>query len=792
MTTPKNPIWRITKRLLKWFLICVFTLLFLVIAGILSVYGYYRHIVGMTPGTLEVNLQPGVVGSLVNPFIGTGGVPWLCAYDSPAATTPFGMVRLGPDTASILINTVALNASGYYYGDNKIIGFSHTRLLGADALEGGHFRFFPTTGARVEKMRGRERFARFSHQDETAFPGYYAVRLPKEQILAELTATPRVGVHRYTFPKNETPHILVDVSSMLGNRKGEIGMARILPASQEIEGSVRTFGSFASRYGGLDVFFVARFSQPFNSYGTWTGKVFFPGAHKAQGNDIGVDVAFAAQGREQEVEARVALSYVSIDNARLNLEAEAAGKSFTEVANSARDAWEQRFSLIRIEGGSAQEKRIFYTALYHAFQMPTLFNDVNGEYRGFDRAVHKAEGFQYFTDFSLWDTFRTVHPLYNLIAREDQRDMLRSLVEMAKAGGSLPRWPAGCGYTNCMMGTPADAMVAEAYLKGVRDFDIQTAYAAMRQTALEGPPKGSKFAGRACLDLYLKHGYCPSEKMSKAVSETLEFAYEDHALSLLARELGHKEDAETFAAHGQFYRNLWNPKTQYFQPKDTAGNFSTEFRPLLLTYMDSGGKYTDDYCEGSALQWRWDVPFDGDGLVSLFKSKEYFASELDEFFAKSNKTVGEWNPGPYYWQGNEPDIHAVYLFNHAGRPDLTQKWVRSILDTKYSDDYVGLDGNDDGGTLSAWYVFSALGFYPVAGTTRYELGAPLFAKAEVRIGEASLEIVAANHSAKNLYVQKVSLNGARLERTWFDHSEIVHGGTLKFEMGETPPARKPE
>ncbi len=777
------------KRFLKWLLRILCVLVLLPILGTLAVWGMYYNVVRAKPGALHVSVAPAELGAKVNPFIGTGGVPWMCAHDTPAATTPFGMVRIGPDTASLLINQTGLNRAGYFFGDNKIIGFSHTRLVGGDTLEGNVFRVFPTVESRAEKARGKDRFARFSHWEETAFPGYYAVRLPKDNVLVELTATPRVGLHRYTFRKDEPPHLLLDVTSAPGDRTCKDGVAMVLPDAHEIEGTVRTFGSFSGRYGGLDVFFVARFSDPFTKFGTWNGTRFTPGADSAAGDHIGVDLGFEKRGGERAIELRVALSYVSMANARMNLEAEApATRSFEDVYAAARDAWESRLSLIRVQGGTERQQRIFYTALYHAFQMPTWFNDVNGEYTGFDRAVHKAEGFRYYTDFSLWDSFRTVHPLYNLIARRDQRDMMASLVEMAKAGGCLPRWPSGCGYTNCMLGTPADAAVSEAYLKGVRDFDIETAYKAMRQTALVGVPAGSRFAGREGLEWYLKYGYCPSDKMGESVAATLEYGWSDRALSLLAAELGHKEDAELFAQHTRFYRNVWNPATQHFEPKDTQGEFPKERNFLVLSYLDSKHRYTRGYVEGSGEQWRWAVPYDAEGLISLFSSREYFVSELETYFAKSKPRVGNWNPGPYYWHGNEPYIHAAYLFNAAGRPDLTQKWVRWALDKRYNDDYVGLDGNDDGGTLSSWYVLSALGFYPIAGTTRYELGSPLFAKAEVNMGEKVLTVVAENNSTDNIYVQKAWLNDAPLDRTWFTHDEIAQGGTLRFEMGAMPPA----
>jgi predicted alpha-1,2-mannosidase len=772
------------KRILKWVLIIALTLVIVPVVVLLGIWGTYRSVVGTTPGALETALKPGKLGTGVDPFIATGGFPWMCGHDSPAATLPFGMVRLAPDTASLFTNEQGLNRSGYFYGDNKIIGFSHSRLLGADAQEGGVFRIFPSTSLLDGKKPDEERFARFSHSEETAFPGYYAVRLPEENILVELTATTRTGVHRYTFPGGTMPHLILDGSSVLGDKRSEGGAITILPGQREVEGSIRIYGSFSGRYDGLDVYFVARFNQPIAGHGTWTAGEFSTNSTAARGDDIGADLSFAAGEKEQVVEARLALSYVSIANARQNLDAEAGGKTFEEIYAQARDQWEGHLSRAQIEGGSEAQRRIFTTALYRSLQMPTTFNDVNGEYTGFDRAVHTApEGTTYYTDFSLWDSFRTVHPLYNLIARREQQDMMVSLVEMGKAGGCLPRWPSGAGYTNCMFGTPADVAVSEAWLKGVRDFDIEAAYGMMRQTGLTGKPAGTKFAGREGLEYYLQYGYCPSDKMSDAVSATLEYSWCDHALSLLAAGLGKTEDAAIFARHAQSYRNVWDPNRLFFVPRDAAGMFTDKFDPLVLSYTDSGREYTQDFVEGSAMMWRWGVPFDGEGLVSLFPSKEQFVAELEDYFEQSNDYVGHWYPGSHYWHGNEPYFHAAYLFNAAGRPDLTQKWVRHLLETKYADHYAGLDGNDDGGTLSAWYVFSALGFYPIAGTPRYEIGAPLFAKTTLDLGDGkSLNVIADQYAPENRYVESVSLNGKLLERTYFTHDEIAEGGELRFTM----------
>ncbi|GMW01777.1 MAG: hypothetical protein AMXMBFR84_29140 [Candidatus Hydrogenedentota bacterium] len=783
------------KRALKWMAIATLLLVLCVLSVPLSIYGYYQYRVSATPGSLTLAVVPTARNAKVNVFLGTGGIPWMCAHNTPGATTPFGMVRLAPDTAGIVTSAKGYNRSGYFYGDNKIIGFSHTRLVGADAHEGGVFRTFPSRDSKIHLDRSDNRSLAFSHKYESATPGLYTLYLAERSVLVELAATPRVGVHRYSFDPRESdaPHLLLDIASTLGGRRAENARVRILPETREVEGQVTIHGSFSGRYDGLTAYFSARFDHDFAVTGTRTGVGYTPHALVASGQPCEADLEFnSADNGPTVIEMRLGISYTSIENARQNLAAEAGpDKTFEFLAAVARDAWDERLGRIQIQGGTETQQRIFHTALYRAFHMPTAFNDVNGEYTGFDRAVHNALGFTYYTDMSLWDTCRTAQPLYYLIARSEARDMMISLVEMAKAGGCLPRWPSGAGYTNCMLGTPADIAVTEAYLKGIRGFDAEAAYQFMRQTALSGKPEGTRFAGREGLEHYLDYGYCPSDKMRESVAATLEFACEDNAIALLAKALGHDADADVFANHAQNYRNVWNPQRQFFDAKDSTGRFQKEFNPLKLTYTDRGGRYTHAYVEGSAWQWRWFVPHDPEGLVSLFKSKEYFVEELNTFFAKSNSNVGNWNPGPYYWHGNEPDIHAVYLFNAAGRPDLTQKWVRHILNAKYSDDYVGLDGNDDGGTLSSWYVFSALGFYPVCGTTRYEIGSPLFSRAVINMGDAKLTVSAPRNSPENIYVQHVQLNGNTLDRWWFTHDEIAQGGTLTFEMGPHPIINSP-
>jgi predicted alpha-1,2-mannosidase len=776
-------------KIVRWIIWPFGLALMLIVLFLGGVWIKYQVIVGGEPGDLQGAKKPAYpIIEKVNPFIGTGGFPpWVCAYNFPGASVPFGLVRLGPETASIVTHDRTHSTSGYYYGDNKILGFSHTRLVGTGATDGGHILVLPRMGEVGEEVFDDAPFSRFSHNKEQAFPGYYAVQLKKPDVLVELTATGRVGLHRYTFHGADIPRIRMDVSNALGGKRSEEGQVTLNPTTGELEGSIRTFGSFGSRFGGLKVYFVARVSAPVSSFGTWNESGFVIGRSTSSGNTVGVEMSFERYNQPQVVELRVALSHVSIENARENLETEVGNSEFDHVLLNAQRSWARKLSVIEIEGGTPQQETIFLSALYRSFQMPTVFTDVNGEYFGFDKAVHLAEDFDYYTDLSLWDTFRTLHPLYNLVARREQGHMMRSLEEMGRAGGYLPRWPSGNGYTNSMLGTPADVAITEAWLKGITNFDVEFTYDLMKKTALASTPEGSAFSGRRGNDDCIECGFCPADRMEQAVSRTLEYAWSDHSIGLLARSLGREEDAVFFEKKSKAYKEVWNPDTRYFHPRNADGTFVSEFKPLLLTYLDFDREYTDDYVEGSALQWRWMVPFDPEGLISLFGSKEVFADALNDFFEKSDPGMATFSPGSYYWHGNEPDIHAAYLFNAADRPDLAQKWTRWIMDNKYGTDYIGLDGNDDGATLSAWYILSALGFYPIAGTDIYQIGSPIFRKVKINMGDCLLEVVVDNHAPENIYVQQLWLNDKLLNRHWFKHSEIADGGQIRFEMGPIPP-----
>jgi len=419
--------------------------------------------------------------------------------------------------------------------------------------------------------------------------------------------------------------------------------------------------------------------------------------------------------------------------------------------------------------------------------MPTDFTDVNGQYLGFKEQVGTADGFTYRTDMSIWDTYRTEHPLLNLIAPDIQRDCLKSLVRMARIDGTLPRWPSGTGETGSMFGTPASMVVAESYLKGITDFEVEEAYGYMKNTSLQILAEGTR--AQSDVQAFKDYGYVPADNQDISVSKTLELAWSDGSTALLANALGKTEDAALFTNKSMGYKNIFNPETQYFQGRYIDGSWVTPLLPNFTSYYDEilPKEVSSAYCEGSARQWRWSAPQDTAGLIGLFKNKSYFVSELDQFMADASKDRAALNPGGGYWQGNQHDIHALYLFDDAGRPDLAQKWARWALAERHSTDVNGLDGNDDGGTLSAWYVLSAVGLYPVAGSDRYWIGSPNVDKAEINLGTGKiLTVVAENQSAENIYVQSVTLNGVRLTEPSIVHAQIAGGGTMTFVMGPSP------
>ncbi len=724
----------------------------------------------------------------VDPFIGTGGIPWASGMVFPGATVPFGMVRLSPDTSfpfGIVIGS--MGTGGYYYGHNHLLGFSHTRLSGTGATEGGFLRVIPAR-AGADHRRRYVQPIRLSHEKEEAAPGYYAVELESLGVVAELTATTHVGVHRYTFGPGEPPLLLLDATSILGSDRGvSEGRIEVHEDTREIVGAARLFGAFSGRYGGLKGYFVARSTMPFTLLGTWQGDSFFSNAPSAEGNDVGAVLRLSDRDTITTVELKVGLSFVSLENARLNLDAEVGDKDFASIKAQAEDTWQEALDVIRILSKDTKVKKIFYTALYHCLLMPTHFTDVNGHYLGFNREIGIADDFTYVTDLSLWDTFRNEHALLLLIAPEMQRNSIKSLIRMARSGGTLPRWPAGGGYTGSMLGTPADMVIAESYAKGLDDFEVQEAFEYMKRTALAPAPPGAD--GREGIAHCISCGYCPADRMEASVARTLEYAWADASIARLARMLHQDDDASLFTERSRAWRDQWNPETRYFQPRNEDGTWVEPFFPDMTTYIDEllGTNFVDAYVEGSPKHWRWVVPQDPQGLIALFGSPECFVSELEAFMEGASPKRGDVYPGPNYWHGNEHDFHAPYLFNEAGRAERTQKWVRWVLTDRYGTGPDGLDGNDDGGALSAWYVFSALGFYPIAGTDSYWLGSPIIEEGTIRLPcGATLRIIAEKQDPSHHYVQRVTLNGEQVCTPRLTHQQIALGGVLKFVMGPDP------
>ena len=709
--------------------------------------------------------QAGTYGQYVNAFIGTGGIPWMCGMLSPAAAAPFGCVRLGPDTCAAG-GTAALktNTSGYYYEHRHMLGFSCGRLSGTGARDYGMFRITPAAGHTGKKPRALA----FSHRQETASPGYYAVYLPTAAALCEMTATAHTAVQRYTFRTKRDAALYVDAASHLSGGSVKNAAVRVDTAAHTFTMQATLHGVFSGRYDGLTVY----------GYGEWDADAVYP-----QGDDSGVWLHFGNM-RDRSVTLRIGVSFVSAEGAKENLRAETDGADFDAIRAETAAQWETRLSSVRIDA-DAQTKEIFYTALYHTMIMPTDFTDTDGQYLGFDGAAHTAQGFAYRTDFSLWDTVRNVHALYTLIAPDVQHDSLESLLCMAEQGGVLPRWPMGGGYAGSMFGNPTNILFTESYLKGV-PFDAQKAY---RYICKSSDGVYERKASRDGAAAYNEYGYLPDDiGYDYSVSKTLEYAWEDAAAATLAEALGFADDAAYYAARAENYKNIWDADAAYFRPKNADGTWGA-IHPYMTSFFDDifGTSIFRAYCEGSARQWRWGTTQNPDALVALFGSKDYFVRELDRFMRDAAPTLGAVDPGSGFWIGNQHDIHTPYLFNHADRADLTQKWVRWTLKNRFGTDANGLDGNDDGGTLSAWYVFSAMGFYPIAGSDRYWIGSPCIERAALMLeGGKTLTVTVNGQSGKNIYVSSVTLNGKPLPTPFLTHADIANGGELVFTMTDKP------
>ncbi len=701
----------------------------------------------------------------VNPFVGTDGH----GHTYPGAAVPFGMVQLSPDT-----RVEGWDAcSGYHYSDSSILGFSHTHLSGTGVADYGDILLMPTVGE-LNILPGDELIprsgyrSRFRHSEESASPGYYRVLLDDYNILAELTATTRVGVHRYTFPRSDSANILIDL-------KHGLGPDVVLESSIEIIGDREIAGVRRSAGWAKDqhCYFVAEFSKPFSSFGISEDYSLYPGRRTASGKNLKAYARFSTKDREGIV-VKVGISAVDIDGARRNLREEVPGWDFARVKAAAEKSWNHELGKIEVAGGTPEQFRTFYTAFYHALLTPNVFSDADHRYRGMDGSIRTAKGFTMYTVFSLWDTFRAEHPLLTIIDGARTSDFVRSLVAKYEESSTLPVWELSANETWCMIGYHAVPVIVDAYMKGIRGFDAGKAFDAMRHSAM---------LDHFGLASYRQHGYIPGEMESESVSKTLEYSYDDWCIAQMARALGKGADLELFSRRAQFYKNVFDPRTGFMRAKQN-GAWAEPFDPAAVTVH---------YTEANAWQYSFFAPQDVSGLVDEMGGPDAFATKLDMLFSAPTNLRGRDQADisglvGQYAQGNEPSHHVAYLYNYVGTPWKTQAIVRHIMDTLFTAQPDGICGNDDCGQMSAWYVMSALGFYQVTpGYPVYAIGSPLFQSATIHLEDGkSFSVQAPKNDRARRFIQSASLQGRRYTKSYFTHRDLIRGGVLSLVMGSRP------
>lgn len=726
----------------------------------------------------------------VDPFIGTGGE----GHTYPGATVPFGMVQLSPDTRMQPREKAHGWAAGYRYDDSSIVGFSHTHFSGTGHSDLGDILLMPFTGSpgleRGDPEKPRSGYAsRFRHDDEKAEPGYYAVTLDDYKVRAELTTSTRVGVHRYAFPKGTDAKVLLDMRTSMYDYPGKVLWSRVRVRA---DGTVTGFRETRGWAPGRQLYFAMRFSRPLaghelhNTEQDIVYKGFPPPGEKDPSQRAQIEGrqlvgTFAFGKLDAPLVVKVAISPVSEAGAIANLDAEVADFDFDRVRAQAKQEWTQALSVLDIDAPE-HARRSAYTALYHTLLGPTLFMDADGQYRGSDNAVHKADGFTNYSTFSLWDTYRALHPLLTLVQPEKRNsDFVNSMLAHHEHSpyGMLPVWSFHGLEDWCMIGYHAVPVIADAYVKGIRGFDADKALKAMVETANYGPYDG--------IAQYRELGYVPIDEEGEAASKTLEYAFDDWTIARMAQAMGKGDIAATFDKRAANWRNAFDKDTGFMRARKRDGSFRTPFDP-------SASGYGTDYTEGNAWQYSWYVPQDVAGLAAAHGGSDKLLARLDEVFnAKVDPSIFEHMEDitgliGWYAHGNEPSHHVAYLYSYAGQPWRTQARLKQIMDTQYADRPDGLAGNDDVGQMSAWYVFTALGFYPVApGSGEYILGRPFLPKTAMRLPNGkTFTIVADGLDDRHTYVGSVSLNGKPLQRTFLRHDEILAGGELRFSMQAEP------
>lgn len=713
-------------------------------------------------------LQAGEITKYVNPFIGTGAIDGgLSGNNYPGATSPFGMIQLSPDTSE------APNwgdASGYDYNRNTIFGFSHTRLSGTGASDLIDITLMPTSSGRTSSA--------FTHDEEKARPGYYQVMLKDENINAELTTTQRNGIHRYQYPAGKDAEIILDMDHSAD--KGSWGR-RIINSQIRIlnDHAVEGYRIITGWAKLRKIYFYMEFSSPILTSTLRDGGRVHENTGVINGTNLHGCFRFG-QLNGKPLTCKVALSSVSMENARQNMEQEAPHWDFDRYVAAADADWEKQLGKIEVKGTEVQ-KEIFYTALYHTMIQPNTMSDVNGEYMAADYTTRKvANNETHYTTFSLWDTFRASHPLYTLLEPERVTDFVKSMIRQYEYYGYLPIWQLWGQDNYCMIGNHSIPVITDAILKGIPGIDMEKAYEAVYNSSVTSHPNSP-------FEVWEKYGFMPENIQTQSVSITLEQAFDDWCVAQLAAKLNKDADYQRFHKRSEYYRNLFHPKTKFFQSKNDKGEWIEPFDPYQY-----GGNGGHPFTEGNAWQYFWYVPHNIQALMELTGGTKAFEQKLDTFFTSTYKSeqmnhnasgfVGQ------YAHGNEPSHHVAYLYNFAGQPWKTQKYVSHILNTLYNNTSSGYAGNDDCGQMSAWYVFSAMGFYPVnPADGRYIIGSPLLDECTLKLaGNKEFRIRTIRKSPEDIYIQSVTLNGKKHKDFFITHQDIMNGGTMVFKMGKKP------
>ena len=711
-----------------------------------------------TPAPQE-KVEEDLIG-YTNPMIGTD----FTGNTYPGAQVPFGMVQLSPDNGLPGWNRI----SGYYYPDSTIAGFSHTHLSGTGAGDLYDISFMPVTNPYKTGAEPLGIYSSFSHNDESASAGYYRVLLKDYNIHVELTATERCGIQRYTFPESESSIFLNLKKAMNWDFTADSHIEVV--DSCTIRGYRHSWGWSPKQY----IYFQTRFSRPFDAFQLDTTAI----TTKDKGRIGTAAIArfdFKTKQNE-EILVTTALSGTSMEAAARNLEAEAPKDDFDFYMKQAQENWTKELVKIEVTSDDADKKTIFYTAMYHAMLAPTIYSDVDGSYFGPDGQVHQAEGWTNYSTFSLWDTYRASHPLFTYLQPERVSDMIQCFLHFYEQNGALPLWNLYGWETDMMIGYHAVPVIVDAYLKGIGDFDPVKALEACVTTANRDDYRSIGF--------YKEKGYVASDHENWSMSKTMEYAYDDYCIARMAEAMGEKEIADEFYRRSQNYRNVFNPETSFMQPRDSKGNFIPNYDPEA---------YIEDICESNGWQYYWSVAHDIDGLIELTGGETRFAERLDSMFTyetadKSKLPIFSTGMIGQYAHGNEPGHHVIYLYNRVKQPWKTQQYAAQVMHTLYKNTPDGICGNEDCGQMSSWYVFSAMGFYPVDPISgQYEIGSPIFPEVKMYLANGKTFVVRAeNVSDENIYIQSVTVNGQPYNKSYITHEMIMQGDTIHFVMGNKP------